>query len=287
MLFIYVFIMFVIVSIVNIFVVWFLIEILFLFFLLFILNIDLKSVGLVVYYFFQRILSLFLFLAIIFMFNKLILLILCAKLGVFPFFYWVIIVRLKLGYIGNIFVLVFQKIPLFWLFWLLYVSDFLLLIIIGYLRLLFVVINLIFVVDFWLVLVYSSIANTRFLILAVYGHSYFVSIFIYLIIVSFVIWILKSLDSYNSMLIVVLFLLVLPPFVLFFIKVNIVVRLSFFSKIVLFMFFLDVFVLFYYFTLIFIKFLLIERRVLIYFLNFIIIFRVLFFSNCVTLIVFY
>lgn len=287
MLVLYFFLLFSILSVVNNFVVWFLIEVIFLFFLLFVLNYELKSVGLVIYYFFQSILSLFLFMAMVFIFHHLIFLILCAKLGVFPFFYWLIIVRLKVGYVGNLFVLIFQKIPVFWLFWLLYVSNIILLMIIVYLRIIFVIVNLMFVVDFWLVLLYSSIANTRLLLISIHGNYYFLSIFIYLFVVALVVWFFKELDSYTYRMFIVLLLIVLPPFVLFFIKFYIVVRLSFFSKLVVFMFLLDVFVLFYYFTLIFIKFLLLERSILIYYLNLLIIFRVLFFRNCVTLIVFY
>lgn len=259
----------------------------FLFFLLYILNLENKRVGLVIYYFFQRIISLFLFLRIFLSLNKIVFLILCAKLGLFPFFYWIIIVRLKIGYVGNIFVLVLQKIPVFWLIWLIYRSFLILLLILVYLRIFFVLVNLLLIIDLWLLLIYSSIANTGLLIISIYGNFYFNSIFIYLIIVLVIIYLIKRLDSYNHILIIVLLFMVVPPFVLFFIKIYIVISISFSIKLILFIFFLDVFILFYYFTLIFLKFFLIERRVLIYFINLIILIRVIFFRNCVTLIIFY
>lgn len=77
------------------------------------LNKEIKRVGLVVYYFFQRIISLFLFIFFFLILKKIVFLILCAKLGLFPFFYWIVVVSLKVGYVGNIFVLVLQKIPVF------------------------------------------------------------------------------------------------------------------------------------------------------------------------------
>lgn len=273
--------------IVNIYVVWFLIEIIFLFFLLYILNLERKRVGLVIYYFFQSVMSLFLFLSMFFLLTKLVFLILCAKLGLFPFFYWIVVVSLKIGYVGNIFVLVLQKISVFWMFWLMYSSFLVLLLLLVYVRIFFVLVNLLMISDLWLLLVYSSIANTGILLISIYGQYYVFSIFIYLFIVLIIISMIKILDSYNNILLVVLLFIVVPPFILFFIKLFIVLRLMFSLKLIFFLFILDVFILFYYFTLIFLKFFLIERRILIYFINLIIVFMILFFRNCVTLIIFY
>lgn len=273
--------------IVNTYVVWFLIEIIFLFFLLYILNLETKRVGLVIYYFFQSVMSLFLFLSMFLLLTKLVFLILCAKLGLFPFFYWIVVVSLKIGYAGNIFVLVLQKISVFWMFWLMYFSFLVLLLLLVYVRIFFVLVNLLMISDLWLLLVYSSIANTGILLLSIYGHYYVFSIFIYLFIVLIIVRMIKILDSYNNILLVVLLFIVVPPFILFFIKLFIVLRLMFSLKLIFFLFILDVFILFYYFTLIFLKFFLIERRVLIYFINLIIVFMILFFRNCVTLIIFY
>lgn len=85
----------------------------FLFFLLVILTKENKRIGLIIYFFFQRVVSLFLFVAILISFEKLVLLFLSAKLGLFPFFYWIVIVRVKVGFLGNLFVLRFQKVAVF------------------------------------------------------------------------------------------------------------------------------------------------------------------------------
>ena len=85
----------------------------FLFFFLRVLNYESKSVGLVVYYFFQGVISLLLFGALFFSLGKIIFLILVAKLGLFPFFYWIVVVRVKVGVVANMFVLSLQKIAIF------------------------------------------------------------------------------------------------------------------------------------------------------------------------------
>jgi hypothetical protein len=87
----------------------------FLFFILIVINNELKSIGLIVYFFFQRVISLILFITIVFSMDKIVFLLLRAKLGIFPFFYWIIVVSVKLGLLGNIFVLRFQKFSVFWL----------------------------------------------------------------------------------------------------------------------------------------------------------------------------
>lgn len=243
--------------------------------------------GLVIYYFFQSVISLFLFIVFFLSLKKIVFLILCAKLGLFPFFYWIVVVRLKVNYLRNIFILGLQKVPVFWFLWLVYDSLLLLILLLVYFSIFFVLINLLLISDLWLLLVYSSIANTGLLLFSIYGSYYLLSIFIYLSIVIFIIFCIKFLDRYSNILFVVLIFIVVPPFFLFFIKIFVVFRVLFSLKLVLFLFFLDVFILFYYFTLIFIKFLLFEGRVLIYFLNFLLLLMILLFRNCVTLIVFY
>lgn len=273
--------------IVNVYVVWFLIEIIFLFFLIYILNKENKSVGLVIYYFFQRIMSLILFISVFIFLNKLVFIILCAKLGLFPFFYWIVVVSLKIGYLGNIFVLALQKIPVFWFMWLIYESFLIILLLFTYLRIFFVLLNLLIISDLWLLLIYSSIANTGIILISIYGINYLITVFLYLFIVILIIIIIIKRDSYFDLILVVIIFLVIPPFILFFIKIFIVIRLMFSLKLILFLFIIDVFILFYYFTIIFIKFFIIERRILIYIINLLIIFRIVFFRNCVALIVFY
>ena len=259
----------------------------FLFFLIYIIRLENKSVGLIVYYFFQSFLSLILFIVVYLMLQKLIFLILCAKLGLFPFFYWVIVVTIKLGVVGNIFVLSFQKIPVFWLFWLLSDYSLTLLFLFCYLGIIFVFVNLSLVVDFWLLLVYSSIANTGIILLSVLGSHYLYLIGVYLIIVTLIIFLFFNSDNYFELLLVVLLFFVVPPFILFFIKYYIVLRIDIFLKISFYIFFFDVFILFYYFTFMFIKFILFDRRILIYFLNILVLLRILLFRNCVTLNFFY
>jgi hypothetical protein len=62
-------------------------ELIFLFFLLYVINAETKRIGLIIYFFFQRVASLMLFIVVVFSFDKLIFLLLRAKLGLFPFFY--------------------------------------------------------------------------------------------------------------------------------------------------------------------------------------------------------
>ena len=272
---------------VNFYVVWFIIEIIFLFFLLYIVRVETKRAGLIIYYFFQSFLSLFLFIVVFFMIKKLTFLILCAKLGLFPFFYWVILVSRKLGSYGNIFVLSLQKIPVFWLFWLVGEVSLLLLFLCCYGGLLFVTVALSLVRDLWLLLVYSSIANTGILLLARLGNYYFMRVTIYLRVVVSIIYLIAKRNNYQEILLVALMFLVIPPFVLFFIKLFIMLSIESLIKLRFFIFMFDVFILFYYFTFIFIKFILFERRILIYFINYILILGVLLLRNCVTLIVFH
>ena len=123
------------------------IELIFIFFLLSVLNYERKRVGLVIYFFFQRVISLLLFLTIIFSLDKIIFLLLSAKLGIFPFFYWIIIVRVKVGYIGNLFVLRLQKLPVFWLVLLSFNISFNFLLFFVYCGIFFVILNLVIVND--------------------------------------------------------------------------------------------------------------------------------------------
>ena len=271
----------------NFYVVWFLIEIIFLIFLLQVITVETKRVGLIVYYFFQRFLSLLLFIVVFLILSKCVFIILCAKLGLFPFFYWVILVTRKIGIIGNIFVLSLQKLPVFWLFWLLRDVSVSVLFFFCYLGIIFVVVNLRLVVDLWLLLVYSSIANTGILLLSSFGYYFMSNVFLYLCIISIIIVLISKRRNYFEILIVVLLFLVIPPFILFFIKFYIVVRLESILKLSFFIFIFDVFILFYYFTFIFIKFILFDRRTLIYFINYFILMLLLLCRNYVTLVVFY
>ncbi len=279
--------MFLLLSVSNFYLVWLIIEIMFLFFILIVINNELKSIGLIVYFFFQRVISLILFITIVFSMDKIVFLLLRAKLGIFPFFYWIIVVSVKLGLLGNIFVLRFQKFSVFWLLWLSLIIPVSFIYFLVYLRIFFVVISLLMVTDLWLLLVYSSIANTGIILLRVYGSNFLFIVFLYLVIIFFIIISLKNLDSYIEIILVVFFFLVIPPFILFFIKFYVVLRLDFILKLRFFFVLFDVIVLLYYFRLVFIKFMLIEVGVLIYMIRIFLIFTILIFRNCDAMIVFY
>lgn len=282
----YFILMFCLLSLRNVYVIWLIIELMFVFFFLFSINNESKNVGLIIYFFFQSFVSLMLFMVIMFRFNKLIFLLLSAKLGLFPFFYWIVIVRIKVGFLSNMFVLRLQKVSVFWLLWLLLDLKIGLLYFFVYLRIFFVIVNLIIISDLWLLIVYSSISNTGIIIIALYGSCYFLVIVLYLIVILLIIYWIKIMLSYIELLLIVFFFLVIPPFMLFFIKFYIILRLDFFIKLGFFLVIFDVFILLYYFSLVFIKFILIDLRVLIYFLNILLVFIILFFSNCVTMIIF-
>lgn len=274
-------------SIVNVYIIWVGIEIMLIFFLLLIIRKERKSVGLVIYFFFQRVVSLFLFIVIILGLSKLVTFILIAKLGVFPFFYWIVVVSVKVGLLGNIFVLSFQKIIVFWLYWLLLDMSLVLIYLIVYMRIFFVIVNLLIIRDLWLLIVYSSIANTGIIILRVYGTIYFVVVLLYLVIIFLIITFMKYVDSYIELLLIVFFFIVVPPFILFFIKFYVILRIEFIIKLAFFLVIFDVFVLLYYFSLVFMKFILIDVGVLVYLLNLFLILMILTIRNCVAMIIFY
>lgn len=272
---------------VNVYVVWLLREILFLFFFLIVLGKERKRLGLIIYFFFQSVMSLFLFLRIFLVLNKSVFLLLTAKLGLFPFFYWIVVARVKVGFFGNIFILGLQKLSVFWLLWLFIFVNFRLVYFMIYLRIFFVVVRLVIISDLWLLLVYSSIANTGMIMIRVYGSSYFIIMVLYLAVVVGLILYIRISRSYIEVLLVVYLFLVVPPFLLFFIKYGIRFRIDFNLKLGLIVFIFDVLVLLYYFRFIFIKFLLMDLGFLIYGLNLFLVILILVLRNCVTMVIFY
>lgn len=284
---VYFYLMFLLLSLSNVYLVWLLIELMFLFFFIIVLSVESKSFGLVIYYFFQSVISLLLFVALFFFLEKFVFLVLLAKLGLFPFFYWVIVVRVKVGFIGNMFVLRLQKISVFWIVWLVISCRLSLLYFLVYLSIFFVVLNLAIVRDLWLLIVYSSIANTGMILIRVLGSNYIFLIILYLRVIFVIIYLAKRLDSYIEYLLLVFFFLVVPPFVLFFIKFYVIIRLDIVLKVSFFLAIFDVLVLLYYFRLVFMKFMLLEVGGLVYGINLLILFCFMFFRNCVTLIVFH
>ncbi len=264
---------------VNVYVVWIFIEILFLFFFLVVLLWESKDIGLIIYFFFQSLVFLFLFLSFFFFLKKILILLLLAKLGLFPFFYWMVVVRIKVGLIANVFILGLQKVSVFWMFWLVLDLNLRFLFFLLYLRIFFVIINLILVVDLWLLLVYSSIANTGIIVFASLGSNYICLVFLYLSVIIAMILILKNSTSYSELVFILFFFLVVPPFVLFWIKFYIILSLDSVMKLGFFFLIFDVLILLYYFSLIFVKFILLDLGFLIYMINFIVLAGLIFLSN--------
>lgn len=286
MLVMYLGIMFMLLSLRNIYIVWLIMELIFLFFLLIIVIKDRKRTGLVIYFFFQRVLSLLLFMRIFFVIEKCIFILMLGKLGMFPFYYWIVVVRIKVGILGNIFVLGLQKVRVFWILWLGLNVSIGLIYFMVYLSIFFVILSLLIVRDFWLILVYSSIANTGMLVISSLGSNYFYCIILYLRVVIGILLCVGNLSSYNEMIIVIFMFLVVPPFLLFFIKFYVILRVDFFLKLGFFVAFFDVLVLLYYFRLIFIKFILFDNRVIVYLVNFLMLVLMLLIRNCVAMIIF-
>lgn len=284
---IYFFIIFLLLSLSNVYLVWLSIELMFLFFLLVVLRDEIKSIGLIIYFFFQRVISLILFISIILFFDKLIFLLLSAKLGLFPFFYWMVVVSVKVTMTGNLFVLRLQKISVFWLLWLLFNVSLRFLYFFVYLSIFFVILNLLIISDLWLLIVYSSIANTGMIIIRVYGSNFLFIVILYLGVILGIIFFIKILDSYMELLLIVFFFLVVPPFLLFFIKFYVILSLDFMLKIGFLLAVFDVLVLLYYFRLVFIKFILIDLGILIYIINLFLVILMLILRNCVAMIIFY
>jgi hypothetical protein len=224
-----------------------------------------------------------LFIVVVFSFDKLIVLFLVAKLGLFPFFYWMVVVSVKVGFIGNIFVLGFQKIRVFWLFWLLCGKGLVFLYFLSYLSIFFVIVNLLVVRDLWLLIVYSSIANSGIIIISVEGSNYLIVVFLYLSIIMLIIYFIKISDSYIELILVIFFFFVIPPFLLFIMKFYIVLSLESVMKISFFLVIFDVFVLLYYFSLVFIKFLLMELSVFVYIMNLLLLLFILVCRNYVAM----
>lgn len=285
--FLYFLFLFLILSFSNFYVVWILIEFNFIFFLLFSLLTFVKNYGLIIYYFLQGFLSMLLFISFHFFISNLLFFIFLMKLGLFPFFYWVIIVSLKVDILLNIFILGLQKISMFWLFWLTIPYDSIILLLIFYLGLFFVFFSLVSIADLWLLIVYSSVVRTSFLVVSMGAGYFWLAFFFYCFVLILILVLIKFSFSYLHIVIVVYFFLSIPPFILFFFKLYVVFGLLWYTKLVLFFFIFDVCILLYYFTLIFIKFILFEFSLSLILVNFLIGFICLFFRNCVALVIFY
>ena len=65
---------------------------------------------------------------------------------------------------------------------------------------------------------YSSIANTGIILMRVIGSHYIFLMLLYLRVIFIIIYLVNKLDSYIELVVLVFFFLVIPPFLLFFIK---------------------------------------------------------------------
>lgn len=271
----------------NVYFIWLLLEINTVFFFIYIIGVGKSEYGLVVYYFFQRVLGLIVLILLLIFSVEMLIWVLLAKLGVFPFFYWVVVVSVKVSILRNIFILVLQKVRLVWIIWLVINWDVFKVIMLVYLGLVFGVIMLVGVRDLWLFLIYSSVVNSSLLVIVVYGNYMIRIMFLYfLMVVSVIVWLILS-DNFLRMFSVVYYFIIVPPFVLFFFKIMLVLGMARMVKVVIFFMVLDVFVLFYYFGLMFINFMVVSGGGLFYFMNFFMVFVLLLFRNCVALIIFY
>lgn len=177
----------------------------FLYFFLIIFLKESQRIGIIIYFFFQTVISFLLFLRLVILRDKLVFLLLLAKLGLFPFFYWILVVCIKIRYLGNMFVLVLQKLSVFWLIWLFINVSFFYLYFFNYLRLFFVVISLIMVTDLWLFLVFRSIGSSGLIIIRVVGSHYFYLIFLYFLVIFCIIIFVYYSFSFQERLIVIFF----------------------------------------------------------------------------------
>ena len=270
--------------VVNRWVLWILMEMRTIFFFLVVLRLRDKSFGLVIYYFFHSFLSLLLFLSLLYEMNGLVSLVLLAKLGLFPFFYWLVVVVIKVGLWARVLVLVYQKIVVFWMFWLVREISIRLIVFIIYLRLIFVFLTLLIVVDLWMLIVYSSISNTSLILMGSYGDKYVGVIMLYLGILFLVLFLFKYVGLKEWYLILVFMLIVVPPFGLFYMKLLVFLSLDFVMVLVFLLSLLDVLILLYYFSLLFFRFMLMEIRLGLYVINFLILVMVVVGRRYVTLV---
>lgn len=116
-----------------------------------------------------------------------------------------VVVSVKVGVVSNIFVLRLQKFRVFWILWLLTNVRLVLIYFLVYLSIFFVIVNLLLVRDLWLLLVYSSIANSGMILVRVYGSNYFFVLCLYLIIILIILFLIKNFRSYIELLVVVFF----------------------------------------------------------------------------------
>ena len=281
---VYVLILLLSLIVVNYWVLWILMEFTSLFFFLIVLRIESKSVGLVIYYFFHSFLSLILFVRLLYGERRVVFLVLLGKLGIFPFFYWLVVVVLKVGLWGRIMVLVWQKISSFWMFWLVREVRVGMIVLVVYISLVFVFLSLLMVVDLWLLIIYSSIRNSSLILISLYGDNYMNVVIFYLGVLFLVLFFFKFVGLKEWCLILVLILIVIPPFGLFYMKFIIFLSLDFFLILVFLLGVLDFLVLLYYFSLLFFRFMVIEVGFWVYFINLLIIIVITMFRRYVTLI---
>jgi len=85
--------------------------------------------------------------------------------------------------------------------------------------------------DLWLLMVYSSVANTGLIIFSMVGGKFYIVFFFYLMIFSLMIWLLISRKRYEYGYIVMLLLMTTPRFMLFIYKFELFLRVLFSLKV--------------------------------------------------------
>lgn len=225
--------------------------------------------GLLVYFFFQRIISLVLLVSMV-NFDCLSYSILFVKLGLFPFHFWVVIIGAKMSLLMLTLVLGLQKLSLFRLLSMYNLNIyfvFLLLIIVF--RYSFVVNILLHVNDFWLSLVHTSVVNGVLVIVGDFNYLFSFFFFYVLIFVSRIF--ISLLDLGRNLSYLIILFIAVPGYLMFTFKVFIVLGLL--IKVIIFLFIFEVSLLFYYFS-VFLRFFLIAIETWVV-LNLIFIFLVL------------
>jgi len=237
----------------NVYQVWLVNEFLFLFFMLLLVLLENNVEGLIVYFFFQRFLSFMVFFSLVYFWEWLLLWVLAAKLGLAPFHFWVVLVRVKMMFISNMFVLGLQKLGLLWLFWLIVDLRLVFIRFLVFLGVMVTFISVFNICDLWLLIVYSSVANTRLIVFSFLGDK-FISVFlIYLFVFIMIVGLLIFLKSYDYISLVILILLTIPRFILFIYKIELFITVIFSLKLVWFIVVFDILMLVYYFNIIFVR----------------------------------
>jgi len=238
---------------VNVFQVWIVNEFLFLFFILLLVMFDDGVEGLIIYFFFQRFMSFIVFIRFVYIWGDILKWLLVAKLGVAPLHFWIVIISVKVALLSNVFIMGLQKMGVVWIIWLMVELDMWFVVLIVILGVLVSFIRVFNVRDLWLLMVYSSVANTGLIIFSMMSRKFYVVFFLYLVIFVLMMRLLIFVKSYEYGYVVMLLLMTTPRFLLFIYKFELFLRVLFSLKVLWFVVFLDILILVYYFNMIFMR----------------------------------